>query len=253
MAVPAIPAVTRNTLNAIPYKKDDLPQAMARILWLPMLVMGLMAVGVGLAAGSLAGLEIGDFFAGDTPDALGRGQATAAWASGVTFLGMAFILSSITMVLVNILRTIRDTGRDVQQAVGAASVLQLKKPFTGVMIPHVMMMGLMSVVVAFGVSVVRANLLGGLPGEGLANPATLRGENLADLGAANAIGAWIGPLNLTGLAIIFVSIVLALRTIIKSLTFSARRIQQLAVETWQGGPWRPGLASETARRAGQHA
>jgi hypothetical protein len=54
---------------------------------------------------------------------------------------MGFILSSITMVLVNIVRTLRDSGRDVQQALGAEEVVKLRKPFEGRLVPFVMMAG----------------------------------------------------------------------------------------------------------------
>lgn len=217
-------------LQSVPYKGDDFPQTMARLMWLPMLAMGLMAVGIGLVASFVAGIDIADFFGGEGPETLRTGKAIGAWAGGTIFLGMGFILSSITMVLVNIIRTLRDTGRDVQQAVGARQLTQLRKPLAGHAIPHVMMMGLMLVIAAFVVGIVQASLIADVPPAGFADPAQLQGESLADFGAAQATAQWVGPLRLLGLALIFVSIVLALRTIIRAITFQAQRVQELRAE-----------------------
>lgn len=217
-------------LQSIPYKGDDLPQTMARLLWLPKLVMGVMAVGVGLVASIVAGINIADFFGGDPAESLRTGQAVNAWAVGTVFLGLGFILSAITMALVNIVRTLRDTGRDVQQAVGAREVTQLRKPWTGHLIPHVMMLGLMLVIAAFVVGVFQANLLADIPAAGLTDPAQLQGENLADFGTVQATAQWIGGLRLLGLATIFLSIILALRTITRAIAFQSQRVQELASE-----------------------
>lgn len=235
-------------LQAIPYKGDDVPQTMARVMWLPMLLMGVMAVTVGFVASVVAGVEVADFFGGDAADTLRTGQAVGAWAIATVFLGMAFILGSITMVLVNIIRTMRDTGRDVQQVVGARQVTQLRKPVTGRLIPPVMMMGMMVVMVAFVLGLIQANLLGDVPAEGLADPAGLQGEALADFGTVQAIGQWLGPLNLLGLALIFVSIVLALRTIIRAITFQAQRVHELAAE--RRATSSPGAQSQAAATPG---
>jgi hypothetical protein len=151
-----------------------------------------------------------------------------AWTAGIVFVGMGLILSSITMVLVNVIRTLRDTGRDVQRAVGASEITQLRKPLTGTLIPHVMAMGLMTVVAGLVVGIVQATKLDGIPATGIANPATLRGQDLADFGTAQAFGAWVQPLRLFGLALIFTSIILALQTIIKGITFQGQRVEELA-------------------------
>lgn len=217
-------------LQSTAYRGDDIPQKMAKRLWFPMLGMGLMAVTVGLVTGGYSGLQLGDFFAGDTVNNLGRATATGAWATGTVFLGLGFIVSSITMVLVNIIRTLRDTGRDVQESVGAHQITQLRKPLVGKLVPHVMAMGLLIVVAGFVVGIVQAATLGSIPASGLANPATLTGADLADYGTAQAIGAWVQPLRLFGLAGIFTSVVLALRAIIQGITYQAQRVRELAEE-----------------------
>jgi hypothetical protein len=217
-------------LESTGYRGDDFPQKLAKTMWLPFVAMGVMAVALGLVTGAYSGTQLGDFFGGDPAVKFGRATSTSAWSIGTVFLGLGFILSSITMVLVNIIRTLRDTGRDVQQAVGAHAVTQLKKPLAGKLVPHVMMMGLFTVIAGFALGIWQANLLGGVPAAGLANPATLHGGNLADYGTAQAIGAWIQPLRLFGLALIFTSVVLALRTIIKGIRFQAQRIEELSLD-----------------------
>lgn len=217
-------------LPAIPYRGDDFPQKLAKTMWAPMLLMGLMAVTAGLILGIIAGVSVGDFFGGGPPSDLGTGEALKEAGLGTSFLGMAFILSSITMVLVNIVRNLRDTGRDVQLAVGAREVTQLKKPLTGKLIPHVMMMGLFIVVAGFILALVAATSVGGIDPAGISDPSVLSGADLADLGLFKALDKWLPPFKLFGLAMIFTSIVLALRTIIKAIRFQAQRVQELAEE-----------------------
>lgn len=228
MTNPALaPAGAR--LQSIPYKGDDWAQKLAKYMWLPMLVMGLMAVVIGLGAAISAGIDVVDFFTAESnPENLKEASTTMAWTSGTLFLGMAFILSSITMLLVNIVRTLRDTGHEVQRAVGAGEVTQLRKPLAGRFIPWVMMMGLMIVMGTFAVGIVQADTLSDLPAGGIADTATLRGQDLHDYGTVQAFDAWLQPLALFGLATIFASIVLALRTIIQAIRFQGQRIEELA-------------------------
>lgn len=135
--------------NAIAYKGDDWAQNMARTMALPILAMGLMAV----AGGLVAGINFGDFFSpsGDLAD-LGRAEATVQIAGASLFLGMGLILAGITVVLVNV---VRDAGRDVQHSLGTEA-LQLRKPLTGKLTPHVMMMGVMIELVAFVLGLIAA-------------------------------------------------------------------------------------------------
>lgn len=221
----------REEFDVVPYSGDDWAQAMARNMWWLMVAMGFMLVLGALAAGTIAGLQLGDLFGGGAVDNAGRAQSTIAWATGVNFLGMGFILGGITMVLVNIVRTMRDAGADVQEAVEAAEVVKLRKPWEAQWLPHVMMAGLMVLIGAFVASLFQANELGSITASQLANaPEALSGENVERFGTAQAIGAWVGPVRFVGLATIFGSIVLALRVIIRSLRFQAFRLTELVEE-----------------------
>lgn len=229
-----IKSKTTDRLESIPYKGDDLAQKMAKTMWLPMLVMGVMATAAGLVIAVASGTSTGEFFGGGTFDDLGRGQALKEVGLGTSFLGMAFILSAITMTLVNIIRTLRDTGSNLQRTVGASQITQLKKPLTGKLIPPVMMMGLMITVVGAILAYYMASLFGGIDPQGLQNASALSPSDLANLGTAEALDKWVPPLKLFGLALIFVSIVLALRTIIKTLRFQGQRVIELAKEKGVG-------------------
>lgn len=217
-------------LESIPYKGDDLAQRMAKTMWLPMLAMGLMATVAGLAIAIASGVSTADFFGGGTIDELGSGEALKEIGLGTTFLGMAFILSSVTMSLVNIIRTLRDTGKDIQTSVRASQITQLKKPLSGKLIPPVMMMGLMIVMVGAILAYVQANLVGSIDPQGLQDQSVLSSHDLANLGSAEALDKWLPPFKIFGLALIFVSIILALRTITKTIRFQSQRVIELAKE-----------------------
>lgn len=217
--------------EAIPYKTDDWAQSMARTMAWPMIGMGFMAVLGGLVAGIIAGVNFGDFFSpSGVTDDLGRAEVAVQLTGAVLFLGMALILSGITMMLVNIIRHLRDSGRDVQVALGATP-LQRSKPWTGLLTPWVMMMGLMAPMAAFVVGIITAVTIVDVDSAALADPASASSADLADIGFVRAASAWLPGLRLTGLAIILLSVVLALVTIQQSIRFQGRRIAELAEAT----------------------
>lgn len=228
MATKAVDVINEE-FEVEPYSGDDWAQALARRTWLVMLGMGVMLVLGALAAASFAGLSLADAFSGvdGAADSFGRARSTGAWLTGVGFLGMGFILSSITMVLVNIVRTLRDSGKDVQESLGANEVVKLRKPVEGRLLPHVMMAGLMILLAGVVFGAYQAVQYGSIPADLLASRVGIIGDDLANFGTAEAIGQWVGPLRLVGLATIFGSIVLVLRVIIKTLRFQAFRVTQL--------------------------
>lgn len=213
--------------GAIPYKGDDWAQSMAKTMAEPMVAMGLMAVAVGFVLGIAGGLNFGDFFSPTgSPDDLGRAEALVHLAPATIFLGMGFILGGITMLLVKIIRKLRDAGKDVQESLGAEAY-QLKKPWMGLLTPPVMMMGVMIEIAAFILGIVAAVAIGGVDASALAEN-TLAGEDLADVGTARAWAAWLPGLRLFGVATILISIVFTLLTIQKIIRFQGDRITELA-------------------------
>ena len=214
--------------EAIPYQSDDWAQRMAKSMAWPMVAMGFMAVVGGLVAGIVGGINFGDFFSpSGVPSDLGRAEVAVQLTGAVLFLGMGLILSGITMSLVNIIRHLRDSGRDVQAALGA-SPLQRSKPGSGVLTPWVMMMGLMGQLAAFAVGIVTAITIGDVDPASIADPGGASTGDLADIGLVRAVSTWLPGLRITSLAVILLSVVLALVTIQQAIRFQGQRIEELA-------------------------
>lgn len=228
-ARPAVPTkVTTDT--AIAYKGDDAVQKMAKVMQWPMLAMGTMTVVASFGIAVAGGVSFGDFFSptGVTSD-LATGQTLVQLTGAFLFLGMGLILAAITMTLVNIVRHLRDAGRDVQTSLGAQA-LQLKKPWTGKATPMMMMMGVMTEVVAFVLGLITAVTIGGVSPDAVANPSGASGSDLADIGFAQAVGTWLPGLRLLGLAMILIAIVFVLSTIQKVIRFQGDRVTNIANE-----------------------
>ncbi len=214
--------------SSIPYKGDDAVQKMAKKMAWPMLGMGTMTVIVGFILAIAGGINFGDFFspsgvAGD----LGRGEALVQLTGAFLFLGMGLILAAVTMTLVNIVRHLRDAGRDVQVSLGAAP-LQLKKPWTGKSAPMVMMMGVMTEVVAFVLGIAAAVSIGGVDPGAIADPSSASGSDLADIGFVRAVGTWLPGLRIVGLSMILIAVVLVLTTIQRVIRFQGDRVSEIA-------------------------
>jgi hypothetical protein len=164
---------------------------MAKQMWAPMAVMGLMAVVIGLFT-SFA-------WAG------GGGIVSSSWTQGIQFLGEGMLLASISFVLGTILWAIRTGGSEVQSSLGVA-VKTLKMPVTAKVFVGLMMLGLMAAIAQFVLYLVVAG--GGVTG-------------------ANAWLAWLGPLRELALALILSGIAMALVTIGNVLSFQFDRISEL--------------------------
>ena len=172
------------------------PQAMARIMWKPMIFMGPMLVLVGLAL-SLINTGAGD------PDTR---QALAAWTQGTQFLGEAMLLAGISFLLGTIGAGLREGGGDVQESLGLG-VKTLRMPTSAKVFLVLMVGGLMLGVAQFVLYGIAAYV---------DDPATWF--------------AWLGPLRELSLGILLSGIVLALFTIGTVLGFQHWRIRQI-IET----------------------
>lgn len=174
---------------------------MARTMWLPMLVMGAMAVVAGLIASIVAAGEAGETF-----------RQASAWSQGLTFLGETFLLSGISLLLGTILGGLREGGGEVQAATGL-TVKTLDMPTSARAFMVLMATGMMIGIVQF---VLYANLAISFAGD-----------------AASFAGwaAWLGPFREAGLGILLSGIVLALYTISKVLGFQFARIRGVVATT----------------------
>jgi len=231
--------------DAEPYKGDDWAQHLASIMAAPLFLMGLMAVLASLGLGIAGGVNVSDFFGGVSHplDHLGRSQVLGQLTGAAAFLGMGLIIGGIVLYLVNIVRSLRDAGRDVQQSLGAQA-LKLRKPWSGRITPHVMMMGVMAEVAAFIVGIMAAVRIGEVHPGAIANTATANATQLAHIGFVTAATAWLPGLRFVGLAVLLSSVVLVLLTIQKTLGFQARRVTEIADRS---------TSSEQARSLGSPA
>ena len=217
-------------------------QSMANKMWAPWIIMGLMIVVISFIVGIvLSGIEATYFEnSKETREAATRGTAIAleqariqslmAWVPGFKFLGLGFMLGGITFLLATILGNLRIAGGKVQRALGADQIV-IKKPMTGTLFPMLMMMGMMILVVALGVSIWLATQSHDYWNHSIAtvlNPAAAGSETLRDLGVIKATGAWLAPLKFVGMAFLFSGIAIALVTIVSVLRFQAARLSELA-------------------------
>lgn len=166
-------------------------------LWAPMLVMGAMLLGLGLVIGFAAAGNAAN------PAAFLRLRTLEP---GVMFLGEGLLLSGIAFLLGSILGSIRTGGGEVQESLGVA-VKTLKMPFTAKVFVALMALGMM---------VEMAQVVLYVIASGIADEKTL-----------TVWLTWLGPLREAGLGLLLTSIVLALASIAKALSFQFARITEL--------------------------
>ncbi len=169
---------------------------MARVMWAPMLVMGVMAVFAGLALAYVGSLS-------RDPDLT---RALRAIVPGLQFLGEGFLLSAIAFFLGTILGAIRAGGGEVQESL-AVAVKTLATPTAAKLFVGIMMLGLMIELAQF--------------------VAYLYVATRADPGTIATYLAWLGPFREFGLGALLSSIVLALATIATALDFQFSRVREL--------------------------
>jgi hypothetical protein len=164
---------------------------LAKRMWAPMLVMGYMAV--------IVGLFISFAWASEATSV-----TLASWTQGLQFLGEGLLLAGISFLLGTILASLREGGGEVQKALGL-TVKTLKMPTTAKVFVALMALGVMVAVAQFLLYLVVA--AGGV------DPAVWF--------------AWLGPLREVGLGLILSGIVMALVTIGNVLGFQFNRITEI--------------------------
>lgn len=169
---------------------------MARVLWLPMLIMGAMAVAIGAV---LAFIQVG---IDDGRDFI----RLSAYTQGLQFMGEGLVLSGISFLLGTILASLRSGGGEVQEALGV-TVKTLKMPLSAKVFVALMAMGMMLSIVQFVLYIIAA-----------------------EVDSPAAWFAWLGPLRELALGLLLAGIVLALYTIGTVLGFQFSRLRELVVE-----------------------
>jgi hypothetical protein len=167
---------------------------MAKTMWAPMLLMGVMAVVIGFILSLVWAGNLGT----DT------GLTASAWTQGLQFLGEGLVLSGISFLLGSILAGLRSGGGEVQEALGLP-VKTLTMPATAKAFVVLMMAGLMVSIAQFVLYIVTTGF-----------------DSAADVALWFS---WLGPLRELGLGLLLAGIVLALATIGKVLGFQFWRIR----------------------------
>ncbi len=177
---------------------DPLPiHRMARAMWLPALVMGVMAVAVGFVFSLAASAQDPTIVAF---------RRWSALSQGTMFLGETFLLAGISFLLGTILSGLREGGGEVQEELGVA-VKTLRMPTSAKAFIALMATGMMIGIAQFVLYLVGA-------------------ANAGDPGFVTT-AAWLGPLREVGLGVMLAGIVLALHTIAGALGFQFSRIREL--------------------------
>lgn len=162
-----------------------------------MLIMGAMLVGLGLVIGLAASANAAN---------AATFLRLRTLEPGVMFLGEGLLLSGIAFLLGSILGSIRIGGGEVQESLGVA-VKILKMPFTAKVFVALMALGMM-------VEIAQAVLY-------------IIASGITDEKILTVWLAWLGPLREAGLGVLLTSIVLALASIAKALSFQFTRITEL--------------------------
>ena len=213
-------------------------QRMARKMWAPWAVMGLMIVGIALILGVVLQAKVGFIFefdkvtrdgdAGAILEARQFVETTKAWLPTFKFLGLGMLLGSITFLLATVLGNLRAGGAAVQRSLGAD--VRTFKPAIANVFPMLMMMGVMVLVAAFVVGIVNATTANDLYSHSIAeiDSAAAGSELLRQLGTVNAVTTWLAPFKFVGMALLFSGIAVALLTIVRVLRWQTGRLVDIA-------------------------
>jgi len=200
-----------------------LAQYMGIYLWLPMLLVGLMAVGTAFALGIAQGAIGADLFEKFDATDKANFETLGMLSSGFVVLGIGLLLSAISFALARIAGIFRVGGGQVQEAVGN-DVQTLAMPWTAWTFLILMMMGLMIVIAGFVAHVVAAVNVH----DAWIDATGPDGAIASKLGLAQTLTTWAGPLQRLGVATLFTGIAFMLATIIRILRFQANRLKELA-------------------------
>jgi hypothetical protein len=187
----------------------NIPQRMGRALWLPMLVMALMAFPAGVILAGVRAQAIASNGSAKTIAALGQ------FVPAVNFIGFASVFASISFAIARIFGELRVGGGEVQEAAGR-KVETLETPAAAKIFIGGMAMATMLLIGAVVLHVV-------------AGTAIANGSAYA-LGKAGQWSIWLEAIRRFGVALYLASIAFGLATIITVLRFQAIRISELPNE-----------------------
>ncbi|MBI4201493.1 MAG: hypothetical protein HY532_00060 [Chloroflexi bacterium] len=191
-------------------------QKMGSALWVPMLLMGVMAFLVAFILGAIrANLVDTGTTISDAAGAAALGQYIPA----VMFLGFMSVFSGIVFAIARILGVLRTGGGQVQ-ATARRRVLTLKMPVSAWGMIVLMMMGMMMLLFA----IITHITLGVVLHDAVLN------SNQGTIQTVTAWATWVEGLRRFGAATYLGSIALGLATIVHVLRFQAMRMRELPQE-----------------------
>ncbi len=220
---------------------DKMMQAMAKMMWMPSVVMGLTIVLISFYIGWLNSQNIAEWLSNPklvretanagTALALQKAgiESTMAWLPGFKFFGMGLLFSGIVFLLATIVGALRMAAINVQKAAEVTPKV-LVKPMTGKLFPMLMMIGLLILIINLIVDINVASTASGYWNHNIKeelDAAESGSQFLAQLSSIQSTKAWAEPLKFVGVAFLFTSIALALATIRKILGFQARRLAEI--------------------------
>lgn len=191
----------------------NLPQRIGRRLWLPMLVMALMAFPVALL---LAFLRAGVVAAGGTQTSV---AALGQFEVAAMFLGFATVFGAVSFAIARILGVLRNGGGTVQEAAGSP-VHTLRMPVTAKLFLGLMAMAMMALLAA-----VAAHVFLGV---------TALGAGKATLASIQSWSEFLEGLRRLAVSTYLLAIALGLATVVRVLRFQAVRIRELPGERTPG-------------------
>ncbi len=217
-------------------------QTMARYMWAPFLLMGLMILFGALGLSVVTANFASDYFgvpkavreAANAPGSLIDKrqfiETTRTWLPAFKLLGVGLILGGITFALATILGTFRVGGGQVQQAFGHEPQ-SLKPPVTAHLFPMFMMLGVLILVTNLAISIAVAVLAHGVYAHPIAEiDAATAGSALSDhLQTVQTYKTWLEPFKFVGIASLLTGIAFAVHTILQVIRFQAQRIRELAM------------------------
>jgi hypothetical protein len=204
------PPTTRGYRYDVTSQAPDMnfPQRAGTRLWLPMLVMALMAFPIGVALAFARSAAIADGDPGTTIQSLGH------FVPAAMFVGFAAVFAAIAFSIARILGVLRTGGGALQVAAGR-EVETLHMPATArafVVLMAIAMMTLVGAVIAH--IVVGASTSSGS----------------LDLALSEQWAIWLEGVRRIGVAIYLLSIGLGMATIFTAVRFQTARLTELANE-----------------------
>ncbi|GIU99148.1 MAG: hypothetical protein KatS3mg014_0764 [Actinomycetota bacterium] len=187
----------------------NLPQRVGGVLWLPTLLMAVMAFPAGAILGGVRAAAIADAREADTVAALGQ------LVPAVNFLGFASVFAAVSFAIARILGEFREGGGRVQEVV-SGRVQTPVMPATARGFIVLMATGMMA-------------LLGAVVGHVVLGVGAASGK-AGILAYLERWSLWLEAVRRIGIAVYLVSISLGPATIVTVLRFQTLRIAELPRE-----------------------